>query len=299
MKKILCVLLTLVLLSSLGSALAAGTVYTEGTLYYTIGNGTITIVGSFGRKTEVTVPAMIAGVPVNTIAAGAFSENRYLQTLNLPDTITTIEDGAIGSGVQIIYNSNTEYPSLVEPELLNEPVLEAPKEDAPPADDGGDTAGDDTATPNTAANDTPDDSSETVIPNLDQPGTTDTSKTSGADKTTENGTRKSADSGAEDRSATTPSPAVETGETMEVVAEADVDLDEVIAAEEAKEEAAAVEGGETEAPAANDAPAFEKSAAVTAGRSRTAAWVIGAAVGVVVIAAVCAVVVRSRKRGRT
>ena len=119
MKKLLALLCVLALLAALPcAALADGTVYTEGTLYYTVANDSITIVGCFGKKTEITVPASIAGLPVNTIASGAFADNKYLQTLYLPDTITSIQGGAIGSGVGVVYNANTDYPSLVPPGLL-------------------------------------------------------------------------------------------------------------------------------------------------------------------------------------
>ena len=100
------------------AAVNDGTVYTEGTLYYTINNDSITITGCFGKNTVITVPASIAGYPVNTIASGAFSSNAYLEELNLPDTITKIESGAIADGIKVIYNCNTPYPSLVVPEIL-------------------------------------------------------------------------------------------------------------------------------------------------------------------------------------
>ena len=112
MKRILSVLLCLLLLFVLsGVVLADDTVYTEGTLYYTIDNESITIVGCFGRDEEVTVPSSIAGIPVNTIAEGAFSGNRYVKKLNLPDTITALEDN-IGDNVTVVYDANTSHPSL-------------------------------------------------------------------------------------------------------------------------------------------------------------------------------------------
>ena len=91
MKLLAALLCALMLILSVPvAAHAADDVYTEGTLYYTIGDETVTIVGCFGRKDEVTVPASIAGYPVNTIGSGAFMTNRYLKKLNLPDTITVI-----------------------------------------------------------------------------------------------------------------------------------------------------------------------------------------------------------------
>ena len=78
------------------AARADDTVYTEGTLYYTLGDGTITIVGCFGKNEEIHVPAMIAGIPVNTIASGAFAENQYVKKVYLPDTISKV--GRLRSG---------------------------------------------------------------------------------------------------------------------------------------------------------------------------------------------------------
>jgi len=94
------------------------TVYTEGTLYYTVDNDSITITGCFGRDAEVTVPAMIAGTPVNTIARGAFTENASVKTLKLPDTISRVEPGAIGEGIRVIYNANTDHPQDNPTELI-------------------------------------------------------------------------------------------------------------------------------------------------------------------------------------
>ena len=55
------------------------------------------------------MPAMIAGNPVNTIAAGAFAGNPYVMTILLPDTITTVEQGALGVGQSLVYDY-TEAP---------------------------------------------------------------------------------------------------------------------------------------------------------------------------------------------
>ena len=60
-------------------------VYTEGALHYTIADESITITGYFGKDAAVTVPASIAGIPVNTIAKGAFTDNDNVKTVDLPD----------------------------------------------------------------------------------------------------------------------------------------------------------------------------------------------------------------------
>ena len=119
MKKLLAVLLAVLLLASMApNAFADDTIYTEGTLHYTVDNDSVTIINCFGRDAEVWVPAMIAGSPVNTIASGAFAENEAVQTLYLPDTITTIEEGAIGDWIHVVYNANTDHPQDTPTDLI-------------------------------------------------------------------------------------------------------------------------------------------------------------------------------------
>ena len=135
MKKLLAVMLAVFLLAALApAAYADDTIYTEGTLHYTISNDSVTIVDCFGKDAEVTVPAMIAGYPVNTIASGAFAENEYVQTLYLPDTITTIEPGAIGGWIHVVYNANTDHPQDTPTDLILGLL-----EPAPPMDDDVET----------------------------------------------------------------------------------------------------------------------------------------------------------------
>lgn len=105
MKKATELLIVLCLLMSLCLTAFAAEVYTERTFEYTLAEESVTIVGYFGRDAEVTVPAMIAGYPVNTIAAGAFT-GASIRTVYLPDTVTTIEGGAIRSGISVVYNAN-------------------------------------------------------------------------------------------------------------------------------------------------------------------------------------------------
>lgn len=110
MKKLIPLLLALVMALSLTVVASASTVYTEGALYYTIADESITITGYFGRDEVVTVPASIAGIPVNTIAKGAFTGNSAVRVVDLPDTITTVEEGAFASGITVNYNSNIVQP---------------------------------------------------------------------------------------------------------------------------------------------------------------------------------------------
>lgn len=115
MKKLIPLLLALVMALSLTAVASASTVYTEGALYYTIADESITITGYFGRDEVVTVPASIAGIPVNTIAKGAFTGSSAVRVVDLPDTITTVEEGAFASGITVNYNSNIVQPDEPTP----------------------------------------------------------------------------------------------------------------------------------------------------------------------------------------
>ena len=106
MKNLIPVLLALFMALALTAPALAATVYTEGALHYTIADESITITGYFGKDAAVTVPASIAGIPVNTIAKGAFTDNDNVKTVDLPDTITAVEEGAFASGITVNYNSN-------------------------------------------------------------------------------------------------------------------------------------------------------------------------------------------------
>ena len=106
MKKLIPVLLPLLMALAVAVPAFADTVYTEGALNYTIADESITITDYFGKDAEVTVPASIAGTPVNTIAAGAFAHNNSVKKVNLPDTITTVEEGAFAAGITVNYQSN-------------------------------------------------------------------------------------------------------------------------------------------------------------------------------------------------
>lgn len=108
MKKLLSVLLLVLLFAFLcAPASAEEPVYTEGYFYFTVEDDSITIVGYFGSETEVTVPASIAGIPVNTIAPGAF-DGTPVTKLYLPDTITSYESGS--SQIEIVFDANTDHP---------------------------------------------------------------------------------------------------------------------------------------------------------------------------------------------
>lgn len=105
-KTILSFVMALLLVMSLTTNAFAD--YSEGKLYYTIDDGSVTITGSFGKDETITVPSSIAGYPVNTIAAGAFTGRTNLKTLNLPETVTTVEEGALPANITVNYNYHSD-----------------------------------------------------------------------------------------------------------------------------------------------------------------------------------------------
>ena len=318
MKRKLMLILLVALLAvglvgvSAPAARADDTVYTEGTLYYTIANGSITITGCFGRDAEVHVPAMIAGIPVNTIASGAFANNEYVKTVYLPDTISKVGPGAFGEGVRVIYNANTDHPQdtptdlilgLLTPAQPTEPPAQPTEPPAQPTEPPAQA----TQPPATA---TPEHGSGTAaFPDEGTPAPTATPKA----------TAKPAAATQKPAAATaTPAPteiAGGVGEVTEdgtVVAEVEVEFGETEATPAPTEAptpepteaptaeptqaptAAPTEAPATAAPQATDAPtaAPEKTAEPEAPRSMVWVWVL-----LGLLAVCCAVVlVRMRKK---
>lgn len=182
-KRIILGLLALLLaagcIGTLRTARADDTIYTEGTLYYKIINESITITGCFGKDEEVTVPAMIAGIPVNTIGTGAFWENEYIKKLNLPDTISKIEKDAIADWIYVIYNANTDHPQDYPTDLILgnlDPVTDTPApepETTPQVGSGTDDMPEDTPEPTEKPAETP---AETQKPGTTQSAATATPK---------------------------------------------------------------------------------------------------------------------------
>ena len=141
MKKLIPVLLSLLMALTMTATALAATVYTEGALHYTIADESITITGYFGKDAAVTVPASIAGIPVNTIAKGAFTGNDNVKTVDLPDTITAVEEGAFASGITVNYNSNVNggnTPGDSKPDD-NKPADNKPNNGGSGATTGADT----------------------------------------------------------------------------------------------------------------------------------------------------------------
>lgn len=207
MKKLIPLLLALVMALSLTAVASASTVYTEGALYYTIADESITITGYFGRDEVVTVPASIAGIPVNTIAKGAFTGSSAARVVDLPDTITTVEEGAFAAGITVNYNSN-----IVQPDEPTPP--DDGKQDDPTKPDDGKK--DDTTKPDNSGGTTDTGSVDVDNGNAGNNGNTgNTGNTGTAGNTGSTGNTGNVDSGIVD----------------DTVDEGEVDLDEELTAD--------------------------------------------------------------------
>lgn len=104
MRRLLGMGLALILLLSFCVTAYAAGEYIHGYFRYRIEDNSVIITAYTGRETVVTVPAMIGGNPVNTIASGAFEKNTSVTTIYLPDTIMSVENGAFGAGQTVIYS---------------------------------------------------------------------------------------------------------------------------------------------------------------------------------------------------
>ncbi len=120
----------------LALTLPVDAVYIYGYFRYTAEDQSVTITAYYGKEESVTVPNVIAGNPVNTIAAGAFSENTYVKTIYLPDTIMTIEAGAFADGQIIVLNSNLTPtdPTPVDPTPADPTPVDPTPADPTPTD---------------------------------------------------------------------------------------------------------------------------------------------------------------------
>jgi len=119
-KKSFSFVVALILLASMTVTAFASTVYSEGYFHYTIEDESVTIVDYFGSDSVVTVPKMIAGYPVNTIAAGAFANTKAAKVY-LPDTIEKVEEGAMGSAEAVLENkAPADAPTPSDPGTIGQ-----------------------------------------------------------------------------------------------------------------------------------------------------------------------------------
>ena len=118
MKKIISLVMACVFTFAL-SVTAFAETYTNGYFQYTVEDSSVTITKYFGTEETVTVPNMIAGNPVNTIAAGAFDGNDAVKSVTLPDTITEVQPGAFAAAQSVNY----AVPQTGTPVVTTAPVI--------------------------------------------------------------------------------------------------------------------------------------------------------------------------------
>ncbi len=122
----------------------ATSVYSNGYFRYTVDDHSVTIISYTGNETEVTVPNMIAGNPVNVIGKGAFVKNESVNVIHLPDTIMSVEEDAFGEGQKVIYDyenddsgSDEKQEEEKKPEEGNKKPEEGSSDNPGRGDDNG------------------------------------------------------------------------------------------------------------------------------------------------------------------
>ena len=69
----------------------------SGNYRYSVTDGCAVIEKYLGTESVITVPCELGGCPVTKIASYAFSENRNIYSLTVPDSVTDIETGAFAN----------------------------------------------------------------------------------------------------------------------------------------------------------------------------------------------------------
>lgn len=80
-------------------------IYGHGYFEYKIIDNGIVIVNYLGNEEEVSIPNSIANMPVYKIEKNAFIKG-CIKVVKIPDTVTEIEDGAIGLNITIVLDYN-------------------------------------------------------------------------------------------------------------------------------------------------------------------------------------------------
>jgi Fe-S cluster assembly iron-binding protein IscA len=91
MKKLICLLLAIVMLTA---ALPVATAATVKGFEYRIVNGKAIVTGYMGSASRVTVPSTIQGYPVTTIGESAFNMQSNVKQVTIPSGVTRIEEYA-------------------------------------------------------------------------------------------------------------------------------------------------------------------------------------------------------------
>lgn len=93
-KRLAAVLLLIAAMCFAGVGALAATEYSEGYFKYVIENESVSITSYFGSEKEVVIPERIASLPVTEIRGNTFVRNKTVTVLTIPETVTSIGDGA-------------------------------------------------------------------------------------------------------------------------------------------------------------------------------------------------------------
>lgn len=111
--------------------------YIHGYFRYEVTDQSVTITAYTGNEESVTVPSMIGGNPVNTIAAGAFAGRKSVKTVYLPDTVSCVEEGAFDTEQTVFFAAGEPVPAETEPGPETAVGVPTPDGGLITTDDGG------------------------------------------------------------------------------------------------------------------------------------------------------------------
>lgn len=106
MKFVKSLILSLLLICISTITVFAEDIYGHGYFEYKLNDGGIEIVNYLGNEEEIYVPYDIASYPVYKISKGAFINCEATKTIYLPDTVTSIEEGAFREDIKLEFNYN-------------------------------------------------------------------------------------------------------------------------------------------------------------------------------------------------
>ena len=90
------------------------TVVADYELDYKVKNGEATVIGCKGDPAKVKIPEFHKGYPVTAISKDAFAGCGHLESVEIPDEVESIEDGAFGSDVDVKGGAGSAAESYAE-----------------------------------------------------------------------------------------------------------------------------------------------------------------------------------------
>ncbi len=96
MKKLICLLLSVVMLMAFFPCFASAQITADGLVYRIDDDETVAVIGYHGTATHVTIPATLENLPVLSIENEAFFDCSELVSVTLPDGLLTIHENVFG-----------------------------------------------------------------------------------------------------------------------------------------------------------------------------------------------------------